>query len=174
MSVSAAKARDSAQAELVKAREEILAEETKKEEKRMLKAELSENTRLLELNQRDKNNEKIIAKRTALLEKAMLALKTLESNEPVEGKLSEEISKQDQFEQEKRKLISEVIYIYIYIYIYSVVVITNTGCACEQKHEIHNWIQDQPKENLRIYNWYQTAQLCDSCLIRIADVIQNH
>ena len=43
----------------------------------MLKEEVSENTRLLELNKRDKSNEKIIAKRTALLEKAILALKTL-------------------------------------------------------------------------------------------------
>lgn len=141
--MTAAKVRDSAQTESLKMWERSLFEETRKEEKSRLEEAVSEHTRILELNKRNKNNEKIIVKRTSLLEKAILALKKLEN-----AKTSEKNSNQEEFDQEQKKLTNE-------------------------KREIHHWIQEQPKENLRTYRWYQTSQLCDSCLIKIADTIQK-
>lgn len=106
MSVLAAKARDSARAELIKKREAKLLEEKRNNERKRLEEVIAENLRILELNKRNKSKENIILERTALLEKAESDLQNFENQQPVQETLSD--PKKEHFDQEIKTLKDEV------------------------------------------------------------------
>lgn len=116
--VPAAKARDSARAELIKERESKLFEEKRNNEKKRLEEVIEEKTRILELNKRNKSKENIILNRTALLEKAVSALEKFENEQPVQETLSD--PKKEQFDREIKTLKDEVIVCLFCIHIVSI------------------------------------------------------